>query len=87
MAGKLKVSHGFILLAATNARTWPNSDMPAPFRQDRYFYYLTGCNEADTFVTYDISKDKLSLWLPPINKQRVVWYGRGSTIEEALEKY
>lgn len=87
VAEKLKVSHGFILLAATNARNWPNSDMPAPFRQDRYFYYLTGCNEADTFVTYDISKDKLSLWLPPINKQRVVWYGRGSTIEEALEKY
>ncbi|KAF2213187.1 hypothetical protein CERZMDRAFT_67426 [Cercospora zeae-maydis SCOH1-5] len=87
VAEKLNVSQGFILLAATNARNWPNSDMPAPFRQDRYFYYLTGCNEADTFVTYDIGKDKLSLWLPPINKQRVVWYGRGSTVEEALERY
>ncbi|KAM3423556.1 hypothetical protein BST61_g983 [Cercospora zeina] len=87
VAEKLNVSEGFILLAATNARNWPNSDMPAPFRQDRYFYYLTGCNEADTFVTYDIGNDKLSLWLPPINKQRVVWYGRGSTIEEALERY
>ena len=87
VAEKLNVSKGFILLAATNARNWPNSDMPAPFRQERYFYYLTGCNEADTFVTYDIGKDLLTLWLPPINKARVLWYGRGSTVDEALEKY
>lgn len=87
VAEKLNVSKGFILLAATKARNWPNSDMPASFRQERYFYYLTGCNEADTFVTYDIGKDVLTLWLPPINKARVLWYGRGSTVDEALEKY
>ncbi|KAI5367510.1 Putative peptidase M24, aminopeptidase P, creatinase/Aminopeptidase P/Spt16 [Septoria linicola] len=84
---KLNVSEGIILLSGQNQRNWPNSDMPAPFRQDRYFYYLSGCSEADTFVTYDIGKDKLELWLPPINKERVVWYGRGSTIDEAMEKY
>lgn len=87
VAEKLNVCEGVILLAATNARNWPNSDMPAPFRQDRYFYYLTGCNEADTFVTYDIGEDLLTLWLPTIDKARVLWYGRGSTVEEALEKY
>lgn len=87
VAQKLRVSHGHILLAATRAASWPNSDMPAPFRQDRYFYYLTGSNEPDCYTTYDIEKDLLTLWLPPIDEDKVVWYGRGSTVEEALEKY
>lgn len=78
---------GLIVLAATQAGNWPNSDMPAPFRQDRYFYYMTGCNEPDCLVSYDIETDTLTLWLPPIDKDRVLWYGRGSTVEEALEKY
>lgn len=87
VAEKLGVDDGHILLSATRAANWPNSDMPAPFRQDRYFYYLTGSNEPDCYTTYDIKKDVLTLWLPPINEDRVVWYGRGSTVEEALDKY
>jgi Xaa-Pro dipeptidase len=87
VAKQLDVSSGIIILYATKAANWPNSDMPAPFRQDRYFYYLTGCNEADTIVTYSIKRDVLTLWLPQIDKARVVWYGRGSTVDEALEKY
>lgn len=87
IAEKLGISDGHIILAATRAANWPNSDMPAPFRQDRYFYYLTGSNEPDCYTTYDIKKDVLTLWLPPINEDRVVWYGRGSTVEEALDKY
>ncbi|KAF2764305.1 Creatinase/aminopeptidase [Teratosphaeria nubilosa] len=39
------------------------------------------------YVTYDIGRDTLKLWLPPIDESQVVWAGRGSTIEEKLEKY
>lgn len=87
VAEQLRSPNGLIVLSATPARNWPNSDMPAPFRQDRYFYYITGCNEPDCYVTYHIKSDRLTLWLPPIEKTRVVWYGRGSTVEEALERY
>ncbi|EME85914.1 uncharacterized protein MYCFIDRAFT_214057 [Pseudocercospora fijiensis CIRAD86] len=87
VAERLHAKDGLIVLAATKAANWPNSDMPAPFRQDRYFYYMTGCNEPDCLVSYHIKTDILALWLPPIDKARVVWYGRGSTTEEALEKY
>lgn len=38
-------------------------------------------------MTYDINHDKLSLWLKPINARQVVWTGRGSTIDEAHDKY
>ncbi|KAK4545277.1 hypothetical protein LTR36_003457 [Oleoguttula mirabilis] len=87
LAAKLGVDQGLIVLAATPATTYPDSDQPVPFRQDRYFSYLTGCNEPNCYVTYDIGKDSLTLWLPAIDERRVVWTGRGSTVDEALDKY
>lgn len=89
VADKLGASDGLVVLSATRNVNLPNSDMPAPFRQDRYFYYLTGCNEPDCHVVYDLKKDKLTLWLPPVDNdwRHVVYYGNGSTIEQAMEKY
>ena len=87
VAEELGSQQGFIILVAEKARIYPNSDLPVPFRQNRYFYYLSGCNEPDCYIVYDTRKDKLTLWLPPIAMERIVWAGRGSTVEEALEKY
>lgn len=39
---KLGIDEGLIYLAGQPARNNEDSDMPAPFRQKRYFYYLTG---------------------------------------------
>lgn len=61
--------------------------MPAPYRQRRYFYYLSGCNEAGCHVIYNIEYDTLTLFIPRIDENRVIWYGRGSTPTEALDKY
>ncbi|KAI6911912.1 putative Xaa-Pro aminopeptidase [Hortaea werneckii] len=80
-------SAGVIIVTAAQSRPWPDSDMPAPFRQARDFYYLTGCNEPGCCVVYDIKQDRLTLWLPAIDQSRVVWTGRGSTVEEALDRY
>lgn len=49
--------------------------------------YLSGCEESDCFLTYDIALDKLTLWLASIDPRKVVWTGRGSTVDEALDKY
>ncbi|KAK5116466.1 hypothetical protein LTR62_008015 [Meristemomyces frigidus] len=87
VAQNLHESKGIIVVSAAQLVPWPNSDMPAPFRQDRYFYYLTGCNEPGCRVTYELETDILTLWLPAIDKSRVIWTGRGSTVEEALAKY
>ena len=45
------------------------------------------CNEPDCHLTYDIQHDKLALFIPRINPDRVFWNGRGSTPAEALDKY
>jgi len=41
--GKLGAEEGLIFLPGQTARNNEDSDMPAPFRQRRYFYYMTGC--------------------------------------------
>lgn len=87
VAEKLQLQGGLIVLAGTKTQFYPDSDQPVFFRQDRYFYYLTGCPERDCYVTYNIAHDHLTLWLPEIVKARVVWNGRGSTVDEAMEKY
>ena len=76
-----------VVLQGEKKVNYSGSDQPRHFRQDRYFYYITGCNEPDCYVTYDISKDFLTLWLPEANPSRVFYDGRGSTPEEAMAKY
>ncbi|KAF2999474.1 hypothetical protein E8E13_008400 [Curvularia kusanoi] len=84
---KLGIDEGLIYLAGQPARNNEDSDMPAPFRQRRYFYYLTGCNEPSCHMTYDIQHDTLALFIRRIDPKRVIWNGRGSTLAEALERY
>ena len=60
--------------------------MTYPFRQRRYFYYLSGVNEPGCYLTYDIERDHLILYIPPIIPQAVVWVGRGPTLDEAKDK-
>jgi Xaa-Pro dipeptidase len=45
------------------------------------------CVEADCHLTYDIQHDILSLFIPRIDENRVIWNGRGSTLAEALVAY
>ncbi|KAL5396661.1 hypothetical protein PMIN03_012951 [Paraphaeosphaeria minitans] len=84
---RLDVAEGLIYLPGAPARSNEDSDMPAPFRQRRYFYYLSGCNETSCQLAYDIRRDILTLFIPRINPDRVVWNGRSSTPAEAMDKY
>lgn len=56
-------------------------------RQRRYFYYLSGCELADSYLTYNIPQDILTLFIPPVNPDSVIWAGLPLSPEEALEKY
>ncbi|KAF2864961.1 hypothetical protein BDV95DRAFT_268833 [Massariosphaeria phaeospora] len=84
---KLGVSVGLVYLPGKSTRNNEDSDMPAPFRQRRYFYYLSGCDEADCRLIYDMQHDSLVLFIPRIDPKRVIWNGRGSNPAEALDKY
>ncbi|KAB2571412.1 putative Xaa-Pro aminopeptidase [Lasiodiplodia theobromae] len=88
VADFLGVAKGLIYLPGAPTAYLEDSDQFVPFRQRRYFYYLTGVDEADCHLTYDIRLDFLTLYVPSPGSPRKVYYnGRGSTPEEALDKY
>ncbi|KAI9814208.1 MAG: hypothetical protein M1827_003374 [Pycnora praestabilis] len=87
VAAQFDVSEGLIYLPGQPTVYLEDSDQPQPFRQRRYFYYLSGVDEPDCHLTYDIASSKLTLYIPPINPRTVVWLGRGPTIGESEERY
>lgn len=57
------------------------------FHQRRYFMYMSGANFEDAVVTYDIKRDMLRLFIPPINPKTVIWLGATPTPAECRAKY
>ncbi|KAH8668317.1 peptidase M24, structural domain-containing protein [Xylariales sp. PMI_506] len=86
VAKELGVDKGIIYLPGTVNQTWEDSDMGPPFRQRRYFYYLSGADFAGCAVTYDIGADSLTLWIPYTPPQTLLWFGTTPSPAECLEK-
>ena len=78
---------GVVYLESAESKLWPNCDQEQPLRQDRYFYYLTGCEMPDCHVIYNIENAKSTLFIPPIVPEEVVWSGLPMSPEQALKKY
>ena len=55
--------------------------------QRRNFYYLSGVQLPDCSLVYNLSADHLTLFLPPLNPDDVVWSGNPTTPEQALQRY
>ena len=87
MAAKLGASAGLIYLPGQPTINWADSDQPRPFRQKRYFFYLSGTADADCHLTYDIKQDRLSLYIPDFDLHRAVWNGPTVTKDEAERLY
>jgi Xaa-Pro dipeptidase len=52
-----------------------DNDQESPFRQRRYFYYLTGCELPDCRFVYDVENDHSILFIPPVDEEDVIWSG------------
>ncbi|KAL4917823.1 peptidase M24, structural domain-containing protein [Aspergillus aurantiobrunneus] len=87
VATKLGARDGLIYLAGKATTNWGDSDQPRPFRQRRYFYYLSGVDEADCYLTYDIRNDFLTLYVPNFSLQHAIWMGATLTAREAQRRY
>ncbi|KAL1978262.1 hypothetical protein VTN31DRAFT_1121 [Thermomyces dupontii] len=87
VAARLGVTTGLIYLEGQPTVLVEDSDQPVPFRQRRYFYYLSGVDEPDCRLTYDIKSDTLTLYLPSYDLRHVIYNGQGLTPEDALQKY
>lgn len=58
-----------------------------PFRQRRYAFYLSGADFPGCAVTYDISKDTLTLWIPIRKPEQIIWFGALPSVEECAARY
>lgn len=81
------VAGGVVYLESSKSKLWPNSDQEQPIRQDRHFYYLSGCELADCFILYDIDSEKSCLFIPPLDPSEVIWSGLPVTEKDAIERY
>ncbi|RDL30179.1 putative Xaa-Pro aminopeptidase pepP [Venustampulla echinocandica] len=83
MRTKVPDISGVLYLEGQKDRLIEDNDGEAPFRQRRYFYYLTGCALPDSYYTYDIATDTSTLFIPPIDPESVIWSGLPLSQEEA----
>ncbi|KAK8159852.1 putative Xaa-Pro aminopeptidase pepP [Phyllosticta citrichinensis] len=81
------VADGVIYLESQRTRMNEDNDQEMPFRQRRYFYYMTGCELPDSAVVYDLKSEKTTLFIPPVDPEEVIWSGLPMGKEEALQKY
>ncbi|KXG46311.1 uncharacterized protein PGRI_051670 [Penicillium griseofulvum] len=87
VARKLGASTGLIFLSGQPTINLRDSDQSRPFRQRRYFYYLSGVDEPDCSLTYDIEKDLLTLYVPDFDLHRAIWMGPTLSREDAQDRY
>ncbi|ETN37937.1 uncharacterized protein HMPREF1541_07560 [Cyphellophora europaea CBS 101466] len=80
-------SDAVIYLEAQKTRMVEDDDQADHFRQRRYFFYLSGCKVPDAYLVYNIPQNILTLFIPPIDPESVIWAGLPESKEEALAKY
>lgn len=62
-------------------------DTTKPFRQERYFYYMSGCNLPNSYILYHPRQDKLILFIDNVDPDDIMWSGLPISISEAKLKY
>lgn len=62
-------------------------DTNKPFRQKRYFYYLSGVDMPGCALFYNISNKKLTLFLQDVVEDDIMWSGEPISSKKALDKY
>ncbi|KAF2091624.1 putative Xaa-Pro aminopeptidase [Saccharata proteae CBS 121410] len=79
--------NGVIYLEGQKTKMNEDNDQECPFRQRRYFFYLTGCELPDCYLAYDMKNEKSTLFIPPIDPEEVIWSGLPMSTKEALQTY
>lgn len=77
-----------IYIAGAKTQYWSHCDQTVPLRQDRYFNYLSGAFDLpNCHVVYEPRAKKLTLYLPPVDEDDIMWSGLPLSPEQALKIY
>ncbi|MGC7559161.1 Xaa-Pro aminopeptidase [Pasteurella sp. PK-2025] len=77
-----------VLLVFSEIEHRRNNDCTFPFRQDSYFWYLTGFNEPNAILILSKQQGKMqsSMFVRPSDPLLETWNGRRLGVEKAAEK-
>ncbi|KAK1709913.1 xaa-Pro dipeptidase [Colletotrichum lupini] len=84
---KMPYTNGFLFLTGAREEFYDDTDLAIPYRQLRPFMYLTGITTPNCHLIYDIRKAHLTLFVPPIDPEDIIWSGLPLSNEEILGKY
>jgi len=83
----LGFKEGVVHVNGQVSQQYVGTDSEVPFRQDRTFFYLSGCDMAGCAVTYDIGASVLVLYIPPVDPAQVLWSGMPPSLDECSQQY
>ncbi|KAJ3537570.1 hypothetical protein NM208_g6257 [Fusarium decemcellulare] len=86
---RAKIPHaaGYLFLTGALESFYDNTDLAIPFRQRRAFMYLTGVTVPGCHMLYEVDNTRLTLFIPPVDLETILWSGTPLTAEEILSKY
>ena len=88
VAKLLPSDSGLIYLVGATSELFEDSDMGPKLRQRRYFLYLSGVVDIpDCELLYSISDDHLTLYIPPLDSEKVLWSGMPLSPQQCRRKY
>ncbi|KAG7662194.1 pepP [[Candida] subhashii] len=82
-----KAKDSVFFISGEDYELYKYCDQTKPIRQNRYFYYLSGCNIPGSHVVYNSTKEVLTLYLPNIDKEDIMWSGLPLSLEDAQKKF
>lgn len=75
-------------IAGEALQLYPYCDETITLRQNRYFHYLTGVDQIPgCYVLFEPVNNKLTLFLPEIDWEDVMWSGMPKSLKEALKEF
>ncbi|CCD23250.1 putative Xaa-Pro dipeptidase NDAI_0B02150 [Naumovozyma dairenensis CBS 421] len=76
-----------VFIAGNEVEPIKYCDISHPFRQERYFYYLSGVDVPGSSILFNMKSNKLTLFLPLVDDDDVMWSGMPMGINEALNTF
>lgn len=83
---KIATPVGFCVLGES-LELYQYCDQTKPLRQNRYFFYLSGVAIAGSHVLYDSQRDSLTLYLPEVDEDDIMWSGLPLLPLQAQQKF
>ena len=74
-------------IAAGKEATLYNTDRDLTFRQESNFWYLTGCDLANTYALFDADKKTYTLFVENLGEEYALWSGAIRSLEQQQKEY